>query len=125
MLIPGIDEELGLTEIAFHDVIEQTYWDVNFAEISGPDGDVDGDVEEAAVDSGTSCIMEPNTLFQPLLEGITVEQLSSNLDSLSIATEIFFTHYYLNIAILQFVINSPLAIIPYLSVRHYTLIKYS
>ena len=82
MTMPGIDEEAGLEEIAQHNVIEQTYWNLNFAKMSGPNGDVDVTGYKAAIDSGTSLIMGPNTLFQPLLEGITVEQDCSNLDSL-------------------------------------------
>ena len=82
MTMPGIDEELALDKIATHDVIEQTYWNVNFAKMTGPNGDVDVTGYKAAIDSGTSLIMGPNTLFQPLLEGITVEQDCSNLDSL-------------------------------------------
>lgn len=82
MVMPGIDEDLGLEKVAQHDVIEQTYWNVNLAKMSGPNGDVDTTGYKAAIDSGTSLIMGPNTLFAPLLEGITVEQDCSNLDSL-------------------------------------------
>jgi len=82
MTMPGIDEDAGLEEIAKHNVIEQTYWNLNFTKMSGPNGDIDVTGYKAAIDSGTSLIMGPNTLFQPLLEGITVEQDCSNLDSL-------------------------------------------
>ena len=37
---------------------------------------------EAAIGSGTSLAVGPSTLFQPLLEGITVEQDCPNLDFL-------------------------------------------
>jgi len=94
MVIPGIDEELGLEEIAKHDVIEQTYWNVNFAKMTGPNGDVDTTGYMAAIDSGTSLIMGPNALFQPLLEGITVEQDCSNLDSLPDITFTFDSQDY-------------------------------
>jgi len=73
MTMPGIDEDLNLEEIATHKVIEQTYWNLNFAKMTGPNGDVDVTGYKAAIDSGTSLIMGPNKLFQPLLEGITVE----------------------------------------------------
>lgn len=82
MTIPGIDEELGLTKIATHNVIEKTYWNVNFVKMSGPNGDIDVTGYKAAIDSGTSLIMGPNTLLQPLLAGITVEQDCSNLATL-------------------------------------------
>ena len=82
MVIPGIDEELDLTEIASHDVIEQIYWSLNFTKITGLNGDVDASSHKAAIDSGTSLIMGPKTILKLLLEGITVEQDCSNLDSL-------------------------------------------
>jgi len=82
MVMPGVDEDLGLTQKAVHDVIEETYWNVNFASMTGPNGTIDTTGYKAAIDSGTSLIMGPNTLFEPLLEGITVEEDCSNLDSL-------------------------------------------
>ena len=82
MTIPGIDEDLGLEEIATHNVIEKTYWNLNLNSMTGPNGTVDATGYKAAIDSGTSLIMGPNTLFQPLLDGIVVEQDCSNLDSL-------------------------------------------
>ena len=82
MTMPGIDEELGLEKIAEHKVVEQTYWNVDFAKMTGPNGDIDTTGYMAAIDSGTSLIMGPNSLFQPLLEGITVEQDCSNLADL-------------------------------------------
>jgi len=73
MTMPGIDEDAGLEELATHKVIEETYWNLNFAKMTGPNGDVDVTGYKAAIDSGTSLIMGPNSLFAPLLEGITVE----------------------------------------------------
>ncbi len=82
MTMPGIDEELGLPEIATHKVIEETYWNLNMVKMTGPNGDVDATGYKAAIDSGTSLIMGPNSLLAPLIEGITVEQDCSNFDSL-------------------------------------------
>jgi len=94
MTIPGIDESLSLEAIATHDVVEQSYWNLNFTKMTGPNGDVDVTGYKAAIDSGTSLIMGPNTLFQPLLEGITVEQDCSNLDSLPDITFTFDSQDY-------------------------------
>ena len=94
MTMPGIDESLGFTEIASHDVIEQSYWNLNLTDMKGPNGSVDVTGFKAAIDSGTSLIMGPNTLFKPLLEGITVEQDCSNLDSLPDITFKFDTQEY-------------------------------
>ena len=73
MANPGNDEELGLAEMASHDVFEQTHWSLSFAKMAGPNGDVDASGFKAAIDSGTSLSMGPGTLLQPLLKGITVE----------------------------------------------------
>merc|ERR1711981_44041 len=94
MTIPGIDDSLGLTEIATHNVVEQSYWNLNFTKMTGPNGDVDVTGYKAAIDSGTSLIMGPNTLFKPLLDGITVEQDCSNLDSLPDITFTFDSQPY-------------------------------
>merc|ERR1711971_1348290 len=72
--MPGIDEELGMSEIATHKVIEKTYCNLDFTKLSGPNGDVDITGYKAAIDSGTSLIMGPNTVIQPLIEGITVNK---------------------------------------------------
>jgi len=94
MTIPGIDESLGYTEIATHNVVEKGYWNLNFSKMTGPNGDVDVTGYKAAIDSGTSLIMGPNTLLKPLLEGITVEQDCSNLDSLPDITFTFDSQDY-------------------------------
>lgn len=82
MTMPGIDESLGLKEIFTHKVIEETYWNLEFTKLTGPNGIVDTTGYKAAIDSGTSLIMGPNTLFTPLLEGIVVNQDCSGVDAL-------------------------------------------
>merc|ERR1719410_3015579 len=82
MTMPGIDEDLGMSEIASHKVIEETYWNLDFTKLNGPNGDVDITGYKAAIDSGTSLIMGPNTVIQPLIEGITVNKDCSGKDDL-------------------------------------------
>jgi|Transcript_23185 hypothetical protein len=82
MTIPGVDTDLGLEEIATHKVIEETYWNLNFTKMTGPNGDVDVTGYKAAIDSGTSLIMGPNSLIQPLTEGITVAKDCAGVDDL-------------------------------------------
>ena len=94
MTIPGIDESLGAEMIASHDVVEQGYWNLNFTKMTGPNGDVDTTGYKAAIDSGTSLIMGPNTLLKPLIEGITVEQDCSGFDSLPDITFTFDSQDY-------------------------------
>ena len=82
MTMPGIDEDLGMSEIASHKVIEESYWNLDFTKLNGPNGDVDITGYKAAIDSGTSLIMGPNTVIQPLIEGITVNKDCSGKDDL-------------------------------------------
>ena len=82
MTIPGIDESLGLEEVATHSVVEESYWNLNFTKMTGPNGDIDTTGYMAAIDSGTSLIVGPNSLIQPLVDGIEVAQDCSNLDDL-------------------------------------------
>lgn len=82
MTIPGHDESLGLKEIFTHKVIEETYWNLDFVKLTGPNGEIDTAGYKAAIDSGTSLIMGPNTLFAPLLDGIVVAQDCSGLADL-------------------------------------------
>ena len=82
MTIPGHDESLGLKEIFTHKVIEETYWNLDFISMTGPNGVIETAGYKAAIDSGTSLIMGPNTLFAPLLDGIVVAQDCSGLADL-------------------------------------------
>ena len=73
MTLPGIDEEAPVTKVATHNVIEKSYWNVNLTSASGAQGAVDTTGYKAAIDSGTSLIVGPNTIIAPLIEGIPVE----------------------------------------------------
>ena len=93
MVMPGYESE-GYTLKGTHNVIEETYWNLNFTSMTGPNGTQKLDGVKAAIDSGTSLIMGSNTVIQPLIEGITVEQDCSNLDSLPDITFTFDTTDY-------------------------------
>jgi len=82
MVVPGIDEERNLNVIKEHAVIEETYWNVAFDSMTGPNGTIDTTGYKAAIDSGTSLIMGPNSLIEPLIEGITVEQDCTGVEDL-------------------------------------------
>jgi len=94
MTMPGIDADLNLEVMATHNVIEETYWNVEFAKMTGPNGVVDTTGYKAAIDSGTSLIMGPNSLFAPLLEGIVVNEDCSGVDALPDITFTFDTTDY-------------------------------
>ena len=88
MTFPGFETD-GLDFIATHDVIEKTYWNLNLTGIEGPNGKVNTTGYKAAIDSGTSLIMGPNTIIQPLIEGLVVNQDCSGVEKLGDITLTF------------------------------------
>jgi hypothetical protein len=81
MTIPGFETE-GYTLVNTHNVIEQTYWNLNLVSMTGPNGTVDTTGYKAAIDSGTSLIIGSSNLINPLIEGIVVDQMCAGIDSL-------------------------------------------
>jgi len=82
MYMPGYLTE-GYKQIATHNVVEQTYWNVNLTSMQQKGKDsVSTTGYKAAIDSGTSLIVGPKSIVDPLIEGITVAQDCSNVDSL-------------------------------------------
>jgi len=81
MTIPGMETD-GLTKIATHDVIEQSYWNLNLVSIKGPNGLVDTTGIKAAIDSGTSLIVGAASIIDPLVEGIVVEKDCAGIEDL-------------------------------------------
>lgn len=72
MTVPGFETE-GYTLKGTHNVIEQTYWNLNLVKMTGPNGVVDTTGYKAAIDSGTSLIIGSSALIDPLIEGIVVD----------------------------------------------------
>lgn len=72
MTLPGFETE-GYTLKGTHNVIEQTYWNLNLVKMTGPNGVVDTTGYRGAIDSGTSLIIGAATLVDPLIEGIVVD----------------------------------------------------
>lgn len=81
MTVPGFETE-GYTLKGVHNVIEQTYWNLNLVSITGPNGVVDTTGYKAAIDSGTSLIIGSATLIDPLIAGIVVDQTCAGIDAL-------------------------------------------
>jgi len=82
MTVPGIDESLGLEKIYTHNVIEKTYWNVEMDSITGPNGTTDATGYKAAIDTGTSLIMGPSAIIDPVIEGIRVHRLCRDIETL-------------------------------------------
>jgi saccharopepsin len=64
MTIPGF-ETSGFSLKGVHNVIEQTYWNVNLVSISGPNGTTETPGLKAAIDSGTSLIVGSAQVITP------------------------------------------------------------
>ena len=81
MTLPGFETD-GYTLKGTHNVIEETYWNLNLVKMTGPNGVVDTTGYKAAIDSGTSLIIGSATLVNPLIEGIVVDQTCAGIDAL-------------------------------------------
>lgn len=88
MTFPGMETE-GITLVATHEVQERSYWNLNFVSMEGPNGVIAlSERTYAAIDSGTSLIMGSNSVIDPLIEGITVNEDCSGVEDLP---SIYFT----------------------------------
>jgi hypothetical protein len=72
MTIPGF-ETTGYSLKGVHNVIEQTYWNLNLVSMTGPNGVIDTTGYRAAIDSGTSLIIGTADIIDPLIAGIVVD----------------------------------------------------
>jgi len=81
MTIPGFDTE-GYTLKGKHNVIEQSYWNLNLVSITGPNGTMETPGIKAAIDSGTSIIVGSSTIIDPIIKGIEVSQTCEEIDLL-------------------------------------------
>lgn len=81
MVIPGMDES-NYGVIDTHKVIEKKYWSLNLASIAQGTKSIPTDGAKAVIDSGTSLLVGPKAIVEPLIEGIAVNQDCSGLDTL-------------------------------------------
>ena len=72
MTIPGF-ETTGYSLKGVHNVIEQTYWNLNLVSMTGPNGVIDTTGYRAAIDSGTSLIIGTADIIDPLIAVIVVD----------------------------------------------------
>ncbi len=83
MTIPGYDNDLvGAEDFTFHNVVEQKYYSLNLTGVKRDDKSIPIAVFKAVIDSGTSVLIGPNTIVQPLIEGLTVNEDCSGLEKL-------------------------------------------
>merc|ERR1719482_2049373 len=80
MLMGGYETD-GYDLVMKHKVVEKSYWNVKLDSMTS-DKEVKTDGYMAAIDSGTSLIVGPKAIIDPLIEGITVNQDCSGVDDL-------------------------------------------
>jgi len=105
MIVPGMDSE-NYSTIDTHNVAEQKYWALKLDTVAQGDSVIDAGDYLAVIDSGTSLLVGPKKIVDPLIAGITVKKDCSNLSALPSMTftidgtpyELDATDYVLQIA---------------------------
>lgn len=72
MTIPGMDSE-GYETIQKHNVVEEKYWALGLKSVAQGTKTMDASKYKAVIDSGTSLLVGPKALVDPLIEGISVK----------------------------------------------------
>ena len=85
MVIPGMDSE-NWGVIDTHKVVEQKYWALQLNSVAQGSKKIPAADYKAVIDSGTSLLVGPTHLIDPLIEGINVQADCSNVDSLPSVT---------------------------------------
>jgi cathepsin D len=87
MTIPGFEQEaMNGQQFQFHNVVEQKYYSLALTGITKGSQKISTTGYKAVIDSGTSVLVGPNTLVKPLIEGITVNDDCSGIESLPTIT---------------------------------------
>jgi hypothetical protein len=81
MVIPGMDSE-NYENIDTHKVVEEKYWALQLDAVMQADTKIDASKYKAVIDSGTSLLVGPKELINPLTAGITVNSDCSGIDQL-------------------------------------------
>jgi len=82
MVMPGMDTD-GYEVIQSHKVAEEKYWALtlkSLAQAGKPE--IDASKYKAVIDSGTSLLVGPKEIVDPLIEGLAVKSDCSNLKDL-------------------------------------------
>jgi len=88
MVVPGMDEE-NYSVVQAHKVKEQKYWGLQLDSIAQGTKKIDASKYIGVIDSGTSLLVGPKAIVDPLIDGIEVKKDCSNLDSLPSITFTF------------------------------------
>ena len=87
MTVPGIDTS-NWGKVNTHKVVEEKYWALQLDHLKKGDKVIDASKYKGVIDSGTSLLVGPKAIVDPLIEGISVSSDCSNKSSLP---EISFT----------------------------------
>ena len=74
MFIPGYDESDNYTKIATHKLIEENYWTLNLTGMKVGSKTISSEDYEVILDSGTSLIVGPKAIIDPLIGDITIKE---------------------------------------------------
>jgi hypothetical protein len=81
MVIPGMDTE-NYGTIDTHKVVEEKYWSLQLDSIAQGDKVIDASNYKAVIDSGTSLLVGPKAIIDPLIAGIKVPKTCGDLSTL-------------------------------------------
>jgi hypothetical protein len=92
MVIPGYDPSHAI--IGTHKVVEQKYWSLEMSTIAQGTKVIDASNYKAVIDSGTSLLVGPKALVDPLIQGITVSKTCAGITNLPNMTFTIDGHAY-------------------------------
>jgi hypothetical protein len=81
MVVPGMDSE-NYSTIDTHKVVEQKYWALQLDSIAQGDSKIDASEYKAVIDSGTSLLVGPKKIVDPLIKGIKVPKTCEGIEDL-------------------------------------------
>jgi len=83
MTMPGYDETLvSQSQFTFHNVVEEAYYSLTLNSVAQGSTKTDATGYKAVIDSGTSVIVGPNELVDPMIKGISVDKDCKNYETL-------------------------------------------
>jgi len=81
MVIPGMDSE-NFSTIDTHKVVEEKYWALQLDSIAQGKTKIDASNYKAVIDSGTSLLVGPKEIVDPLIKGIKVSKTCLGIERL-------------------------------------------
>jgi hypothetical protein len=81
--MPGYDEKLvGKNQFTYHNVVEERYYSLKLDSIAQGNNTISTTGYKAVIDSGTSVLVGPKSLVEPLIAGITVADDCTGIENL-------------------------------------------